>query len=259
MLLAGKSCVITGAGSGVGRASAIVFAREGAKVVCADIMDDWAKETVRLVEEQGGTAAVAACDVTKEDDVQAAIATAVLSFGRLDVMFNNAGVSTPAGAGTFETYDDAAWERLMSINLRGVFYGMKHAILQFKGQGTPGAIVNTGSAAGMVGWGGTVYGTTKGGVIQMTRAVAVEAAPFDIRVNAICPAAMPTTNFGVHDPSQAFQPKPDQFIAGAGQFHPLGRIITPEDCAEAAAFLASDRSRNITGVLLPVDGGYTAR
>ena len=259
MLLAGKSCVITGAGSGVGRASAVVFAREGAKVVCADIMDDWAKETVRLVEAQGGTATVAACDVTKEDDVQAAIATAVSSFGRLDVMFNNAGVSTPAGAGTFETYDDAAWERLMSINLRGVFYGMKHAILQFKGQGTSGAIVNTGSAAGMVGWGGTVYGTTKGGVIQMTRAVAVEAAPFDIRVNAICPAAMPTTNFGVHDPSQAFRRKPDEFIAGAGQFHPLGRIITPEDCAEAAAFLASDRARNITGVLLPVDGGYTAR
>ncbi len=93
----------------------------------------------------------------------------------------------------------------------------------------------------------------------MTRTVAIEAAPFDIRVNAICPAAMPTTNFGVADPAKAFQEKPEQFITGAGQFHPLGRIITPEDCAEAAAFLASDRARNITGVFLPVDGGYTAR
>ncbi len=259
MLLEGKSCVITGAGSGVGRASALVFAREGARVVCADVMEEWAKETVRLVEQQGGTAVVAVCDVTKEDDVKAAVAGAVSNFGGLDIMFNNAGVSTPAGSGPFETYDDQAWDRLIGINLRGVFYGMKHAILQFKAQNGPGAIVNTGSAAGMVGWGGTVYGTTKGGVLQMTRTVAIEVAPFGIRVNAICPAAMPTTNFGVADPAQAFQEKPEQFIAGAGQFHPLGRIITPEDCAEAAAFLASDRARNITGVWLPVDGGYTAR
>ena len=259
MLLEGKSCVITGAGSGVGRASALVFAREGAKVVCADVMEDWANETVRLVEKQGGTAVVVACDVTKEVDVQTAVATAVSSFGRLDVMFNNAGVSTPSGAGPFETYDDAAWDRLIGINLRGVAYGMKRAITQFKAQGTPGAIVNTGSAAGMVGWGGTVYGTTKGGVIQMTRAVAIEAAPFDIRVNAICPAAMPTTNFGVHDSSQAFQQKSEEVVSMVGQMHPLGRPILPEDCAEAAAFLASDRARNITGVLLPVDGGYTAR
>jgi len=259
MLLEGKSCVITGAGSGVGRASALVFAREGARVLCADVRDDWAAETVRLVEKQGGTAVAVACDVTREADVEAAVAAAVASFGRLDVMFNNAGVSTPPGAGPFETYDAAAFDRLIDINLRGVFYGMKHAIVQLKAQGTPGAIVNTASAAGMVGWGGTVYGTTKGGVIQMTRAVAIEAAPFDIRVNAICPAAMPTTNFGVHDPSQAFQQKPDEMVSAAGQLHPLGRPILPEDCADAAAFLASDRARNITGVLLPIDGGYTAR
>ena len=259
MLLDGKSCVITGAGSGVGRASALIFAREGAKVVVADVMEDWARETVRLVEEQAGIAVAAACDVTREADVVAAIGGAVSNFGRLDVMFNNAGVSTPAGAGPFETYDDAAWERLMNINLRGVFYGMKHAILQFKAQGGGGAIVNTGSAAGLVGWGGTVYGTAKGGVIQMTRAVAMEAAPFDIRINAICPAAMPTTNFGVHEPDKAFQEKSEQALAMSGQFHPLGRFITPEDCGEAAAFLASERAANITGVMLPVDGGYTAR
>jgi len=259
MLLEGKSVVITGAGSGVGRASSLVFAREGARVVCADVMEDWAKETVRQVEAQGGTAVVAACDVTKERDVAAAVAAAVSSFGRLDVMFNNAGVSTPPAAGPFETYDEVAWERLMAINLRGVFYGMKHAIVQFKSQGGGGAIVNTGSAAGMVGWGGTVYGTTKGGVVQMTRTVAIEVAPFGIRVNAICPGAMPTTNFSAHDPSQAFQERPEELVAAVGQMHPLGRIITPEDCAEAACFLASDRARNITGVLLPIDGGYTAR
>jgi NAD(P)-dependent dehydrogenase (short-subunit alcohol dehydrogenase family) len=259
MELEGKSVVITGAGSGVGRASALRFAREGARVVCADVVEDWAKETVRLVDEEGNTAVVAVCDVTREDDVARAIAAAVAGFGRLDVMFNTAGVATPAGAGPFETYDDEQWDRLMGINLRGVFYGMKHAVLQFKRQGDGGVIVNTGSVAGMVGWGGTVYGVSKGGVVQMTRAVAVEAAPFDIRVNAICPGAMPGTNFGVHDPDQAFQEKPAELLELAGGLHPLGRVVTAEDCAEAALFLASDRARNITGVLFPVDGGYLAR
>jgi NAD(P)-dependent dehydrogenase (short-subunit alcohol dehydrogenase family) len=258
LLLEDKVCVITGAGSGVGRASSLVFSREGATVVCADIMEEWAKETVRQVEAQGGAAVVAVCDVNKEAEVQAAIETALSNFSRLDVMFNNVGVATPPGGGAFETYDDAKWERLMDTNLRGIFYGMKHAILQFKAQGTPGSIVNTGSVSGLVGWGGTVYGTTKGGVHQMTRAVAIEAAPFDIRVNAICPAAMPT-NFGVTDPSLAFQERSPQALAAMSQLQPLGRYIDPADIGEAAAFLASDRAHNITGVMLPVDGGYTAR
>ena len=258
MLLDGKSVVITGAGSGVGRASALAFAREGASVVCADVMDDWAKETVRLVEADGGTAIAVACDVTDEDQVRATVAGAASTFGRLDAVFNNAGVATPPGAGPFETYTEEQFDRLIDINLKGVFFGMKHAVLTFKEQGGPGAIVNTASVAGMVGWGGTVYGVTKGGVVQMTRAVAIEAAPFDIRVNAVCPAAM-ATNFGVADPTQAFQEKPAQLLEMMGSLQPLGRVIPPEDVAEAAVFLASDRARNITGVLLPVDGGYLAR
>lgn len=104
-----------------------------------------------------------------------------------------------------------------------------------------------------------MYGTTKGAVVQMTRAVAIEAAPFGIRVNAICPAGMPTTNFGVHDPDRAFQAKSEEQLNAVGSFHPLGSYITPEDCAAAALFLASDDARNITGVLLPIDGGYVAR
>ena len=259
MLLEGKSVVITGSGSGVGRASALAFAAEGARVVCADVRDDWAKETVRLVEDAGGTAVVQPCDVTVEQDVASAVGCAVDRFGRLDVMFNNAGVATPAGAGKFEDYEDADWDRLMNINARGVFYGMKHAIRQFKAQGNGGVIVNTGSVAGMVGWGGTIYGTSKGAVLQMTRAVAVEAAPFGIRVNAICPAGMPTTNFGVYDPEGAFQSKPEEHLQAVGSFHPLGTYITPEDCAAGAVFLASDQARNITGVFLPIDGGYVAR
>jgi NAD(P)-dependent dehydrogenase (short-subunit alcohol dehydrogenase family) len=145
------------------------------------------------------------------------------------------------------------------VNFRGVFLGCKHAVIQFKQQGDGGVILNTGSIAGLVGWGGTVYGATKGGVHQLTKAVAVECTPFDIRVNAICPAAMPYTNFaaagGMETPAGGI----DQIAEHVGSMHPLGRAITAEDCAEAAVYLVSDRARNITGVLLPVDGGYVAR
>jgi NAD(P)-dependent dehydrogenase (short-subunit alcohol dehydrogenase family) len=119
--------------------------------------------------------------------------------------------------------------------------------------------VNTGSVAGMVGWGGTVYGATKGAVNQITRGIAIECAPFGIRVNAVCPAGMPFTNFSVPDAEAGSQGMGDDLGSAVGQMHPLGRPITAEDAAEAALFLASDMASNITGVLLPVDGGYVAR
>jgi NAD(P)-dependent dehydrogenase (short-subunit alcohol dehydrogenase family) len=256
--LEGKSVVITGSGSGVGRASALLFAAEGARVTCADVQDDWVKETVRQIEDAGGTAQAQVCNVTVESDVQAAIAAAVDSYGRLDVMFNNAGVSTPRPGMLFEEHTDADWDRLFDINLRGVFYGIKHAVLTFKAQGGGGSIVNTASVAGMVGWGGTVYGATKGGVIQLARGVAVEVAPFDIRVNCICPAGMPTTNFVLMG-ADPFADKDAGILEHVANTHPIGRVITPEDCAAAALFLASDAAHNITGVALPVDGGYIAR
>ena len=259
MLLSGKSVVITGAGSGVGRASSLRFAEEGARVVCADVRADWAQETVQLVTTRGGTAVLQHCDVTREADVLTAIEAAVRHFGRLDVMFNNAGVTGAVPGKTFEQFDDADFQRLVDINLRGVFYGCKHAVATFKKQGGGGAIINTGSVAGMVGFGSVLYGLTKGGVHQLTRGVAIECAPFDIRVNAICPAAMPHTNFTLSSPDTAFQPKPAEEIQKIGTLHPLGRPITAEDCAAAAVFLASDQARNITGVLFPIDGGFTAR
>lgn len=250
--LADKSVVITGAGSGVGRASALLFAAEGARILVADVRDDWAKETVRLVMEAGGFAVAQHCDVTVEEEVAAAIAAAAEHFGRLDVMFNNAGVTGAKPGATFADCSEADWRRLTDINFGGVFYGCKHAVMRFKAQGRGGAIVNTGSVAGMVGFGSVVYGATKGAVNQMTKGLAIECAPFDIRVNAICPAAMPLTNFAVI-------PQTDEVLRTIASMHPLGRYITAEDCAAAALFLASEDAKNITGVLLPVDGGYVAR
>ncbi len=145
------------------------------------------------------------------------------------------------------------------MNLLGVFFGCKHAVAQFKQQGGGGVIVNTGSAAGMVGWGGVVYGSTKGAVNQLTKAVAIECAAEGIRVNAICPGAMPFTNFSVPQAAEGSVGMPKELGEQTGKLHPLGRPVTAEDCAAAAAFLASDGAANITGVLLPIDGGYVAR
>ena len=259
LLLPDKVAVITGAGSGVGRASALRFAEEGAAVVCADVREDWVQETADLVTAKDGRALAQLCDVSVEDDVAGAVQAAVDAFGRLDVMFNNAGVTGMTPGMKFEDHTADDFERLTGINFRGVFNGCKHAVIRFKQQGDGGVIVNTGSVAGMVGWGSVVYGATKGAVNQLTRGVAIECAPFNIRVNAICPAAMPHTNFILRSPDVAFEPKSDEEIAMMGSLHPLGRPITAEDCAAAAAFLASDEAINITGVLLPIDGGFVAR
>ncbi|HET6948875.1 MAG TPA: SDR family oxidoreductase [Acidimicrobiales bacterium] len=259
MLLEDKNAIVTGAGSGVGRASALRFAAEGARVVCADLDVETAKETARLVEAAGGTAVPVGVDVSDEAQVAVAIGAVVEHFGRLDVVFNNVGIPTPRLGSILEDHTAEDFARLFAVNVGGVFHGCKHAVLRFKQQGGGGAIVNTGSVAGLVGWGGTVYGATKGAVHQLTKAVAVEVAPFGIRVNAICPAGMPFTGFmaagGVTLADDALAAAAQQ----VGASHPLGRPITAEDCAEVAAFLASDRAANITGVLVPVDGGYVAR
>ncbi len=258
MQLEGKIAIITGAGSGVGRVSALRFAQEGASVVVADIDLDRAKETVSQVEAAGGIAVAERCDVSQDADVASLVATAVDRFGRLDILFNNVGIPTPRLGMVFEDHTVEDFDRLTSVNFRGVFLGCKHAVIQFKKQGGGGVILNTGSVAGLVGWGGTVYGATKGAVHQLTKAVAIESAPFDIRVNAICPAGMPYTNFAAAGGMPAGTDV-SEVAKHVGSMHPLGRPITAEDCAEAAVYLCSDRAANITGVLLPVDGGYVAR
>ena len=259
MLLEDKVAVITGAGSGVGRASALRFAEEGAAVVCADIDLVRAKETEAQVEAAGGRAVAQRCDVAEEPEVTAVIACAIGRFGRLDVMFNNVGIPTPRLGMVFEDHSLEDFERLTAVNFRGVFLGCRLAVLRFKEQGEGGVILNTGSVAGLVGWGGTVYGATKGAVHQLTRAVAVEVAPFGIRVNAICPAGMPYTGFMAAGGMELSGAELEAVATHTGSMHPLGRPITAQDCAEAAVYLCSDRAANVTGILFPIDGGYVAR
>jgi NAD(P)-dependent dehydrogenase (short-subunit alcohol dehydrogenase family) len=229
-LLAQKSTVITGAGSGVGRASALRFAEGGALLVCADIRLDWAKETVLQIEDTGGVAIPQECDVAREDDVVAAIASAVDQFGRLDIMFNNAGIPTPRRGTAIEDHTIEDFERLVSVNLGGVFLGCKHAVAQFKRQGG-GVILNTGSVAGLVGLGDAVYGATKGAVHQLTRAVAIEGAPSGIRANAICPNGIPFTNFtaagGTVVPADALE----RYAERVGSINPLGRSAQGWRCS----------------------------
>ena len=188
------------------------------------------------------------------------MATAVDRFGRLDIMFNNVGIPTPRLGMAFEDHSVEDFDRLTAVNFRGVFLGCKYAVIQFKQQGGGGVILNTGSVAGLVGWGGTVYGATKGAVHQLTKAVAVEAAPFAIRVNAICPAGMPYTE--LHGGrrhghlERATSSRSPSTPVPCTRWDDRSRRRTvprrPSTCAPTPA-------ANVTGVLLPIDGGYVAR
>lgn len=264
-LVQGKVAVITGTASGVGRAAALLFARHGARLVLADVDAAGAEETAAMVRAEGGEAIGVACDVGDAAQVDAAVAAAVTAYGRLDIIYNNAGITVPPrpgqGARRFVDTEQAEFDRIYRVNVEGVINGCKAAIRQFEKQlkdsggqdasGCGGVIVNTASVAGLIGYGGVVYGSSKGAVTLLTRTLALELAPQRIRINSVCPAGMPT-NFipGLHQSNAA-----KESMAAA---HPLGKPIDPMDCAQAALFLASDMASNITGVNLPVDGGLSA-
>jgi NAD(P)-dependent dehydrogenase (short-subunit alcohol dehydrogenase family) len=255
-LLQGKVVVITGAGAGVGRAATILFAKHGAKVLAVDVALEAAEESAKLARDEGGIAIAQHCDVTNYVAVSAAVETAVREFGRIDVMYNNAGVATklPEGGGVSSFLDGSYEElmRIMGINAGGVANGCRAAMIQFRKQGRGGVIVNTSSIAGLIAYGGADYSATKGAVSILTRSLAMEAAKDGIRVNAVCPCAMPTNfGFGV----AAWTDKAREMASG---MQPLGELVDPLDCANAALFLASDLASNITGVNLPVDGGIAA-
>jgi NAD(P)-dependent dehydrogenase (short-subunit alcohol dehydrogenase family) len=254
-LLAGKVAVITGAGSGVGRAACLIFAEEGAKVVAVDRDGQAAEATAASAREAGGEAIAWACDVADHLAVEALVAATVEAFGRLDVIYNNAGITIlpepGKGLPRFVDTDPDRIERVYAVNVYGVMNGCRAAIRQFEAQGGGGVIVNTASVAGLVGYGGVIYGSSKGAVTQLTKTLALEVAGQGIRINSVCPAGMPTNYIPGMSSSDAAR-------ASMAAAHPLGRPIEPEECARAALFLASDLASNITGVNLPVDGGLTA-
>ena len=258
-LLHGKVAVITGAGSGVGRAACGLFARQGAKVLAVDIDLAAARETANRVAAEGGEALATRADVADEAAVSEAVHAAVVAFGRLDVMYNNAGITieptaaVPRLPSLVETSAEQM-QKLFDVNVRGVLHGCRAAIQQFDAQNSGGAIVNTNSISGLQAWGGVMYGATKGAVTIITRSLALEVASRGIRVNSVCPAAM-LTSFAGMGKRGPLPPEAKQRLAA---MHPLGRTIDPLDCANAALFLASDLASNITGVNLPVDGGLSA-
>jgi len=246
MRLANKVALITGAGSGMGKSMAEMFAAEGAKIVCADISGKQ-KDVAAAI----GSAAVAVhADVSAEQDVRDMIAMAEASFGRLDILINNAGF----GGGLMPLHEQTTenWDRVHSVNLKGVFFGMKYGVISMMKSGG-GAIVNIASAAGLVGWKGhSIYGAAKAGVIHMTKAAALDYVAKRIRINAVCPGSTWT---GLVKQSEQFpEPPPGIFVIPGT---PMNRWGLASEIAAAALFLASDEASYITGVALAVDGGYS--
>lgn len=248
--LKGKVALITGAASGLGRACAERFAQEGARVVVADIQEEAGKEVAQALPE-GRFVKV---DVTDPASVEAMIAETVQYYGRLDILFNNAGIDgeqAPTAESTLEN-----WRKVLAVNLDGVYYGMKYGIAVMLEQGG-GVVLNMASIVGLVAFGNIPpYSASKAGVIQLTRAAAIEYAAQGIRVNALCPTVVQTPLVERFIQSS---PDPEEMRQRMEKMNPIPGMPTPEDVAAAALFLASDEARFITGVALPIDGGYTAR
>jgi len=257
MRLQGKTAIVTGAASGIGLATALKFGQEGAAVMCADINEEGAAKTAARITGLGGQAAAFKVDVTREAEVQALVAETVKRWDRLDVMFNNAGIEFGIPVTQVQ---ELQWDSLIDVNLKGVFLGCKHSLPQMARQRS-GAIVNTASVAGLRGVAFlSTYCASKGGVVLLTKSLAVEWAQFGIRVNAVCPGVIrtPMAERAVQAGGGLGGGTPEEAWAQLAAGHPLGRVGQPEEVAEAVTFLASDQASFITGVALPVDGGLDA-
>jgi NAD(P)-dependent dehydrogenase (short-subunit alcohol dehydrogenase family) len=247
--LHGKVALVTGGNAGIGKETAQLFAREGARVVIAARRQEEGEQVVAEIRSAGGEAIFVKTDVTEAGDCERAVERAVQTFGRLDVAFNNAGVLA-FGKAVAEV-DEAEWDHVLDVNLKGVFLSMKYEIPAMLKAGG-GSIINMSSVGGLVGsaLGIAAYHASKHGVLGLTKAAALEYAPLKIRVNAVCPGAstseMTDTWFAGSSLREAFIER-----------HPLGRLGEPGDSARATLFLASDASSFITGAALPIDGGYS--
>jgi len=250
---AGKVAFVTGAAGGIGRATALAFAREGANVVVSDISEQNVRETARMIEAAGGQALAIRCDVTRAEDVEAALETTSATFGRLDVAFNNAGVEQAKKALADITEEE--WDRIIAIDLRGTFLCMKYEIPLLLQQGG-GAIVNTSSGAGVKGFEGqAAYVAAKHAVVGLSKAAALDYAQENIRINAICPGIIDTPmmdRFGGGTPEGK-----ERELASAAAAEPIGRAGKPEEIAAAVVWLCSDASSFATGHAMVVDGGQT--
>ena len=244
--LAGKVALVTGASSGIGRATAQVFAREGAKLVLADVVAEGSEELVRQIGESGGEACFIKTDVARAAEVEAMVARAVETYGRLDCAFNNAGVLVKDRPGDVAHTLEEDWDFILNINLKGVWLCMKYEIQQMLAQGG-GAIVSTSSVAGLRGAGGAAYVASKYGVVGLTKSATLAYAGKNIRINAVCPGS-------VYTPMWVSTTLEGRKKAEARS--PIGRLAAPEEVAEVVVWLCSDAASYVTGVSMPVDGGY---
>jgi NAD(P)-dependent dehydrogenase (short-subunit alcohol dehydrogenase family) len=251
--LDGKVALITGGASGIGEATAKLFAKEGAKVAVADVQTAKGRAVVADIKAAGGEAAFIRANVVREGDAKRMVEFTVKRYGRLDILFNNAGVENPKPE--VET-SVAEWDKVMNVNVKGVFLGTKYAVPEMKKSGG-GSIINTSSIFGLIGSPGfAAYHASKGAVRLLTKATALAHAGDNIRANSICPGVIETPMFA-EVLSQA--PNPDTARAEWMKTEPIGRFGRPDDIAYGALYLASDESAYVTGTELVIDGGYTAQ
>ena len=255
MKLGDKTAIITGAGGGIGRAAALLFAREGAGIGVVDTNEKAARETASLITEGGGRAYALTADVSRGDDVKRMVADTAAKLGPPTILFNNAGMSSGFPKPSLVDISEEAFDRMIAVNLRGVWLGMKHAI-PYMIEAGGGSIVNTASIAAFIACGSAEYAASKAGVLGMTRVAALEYGPYNIRVNAICPGATATPmaqRAAAAHPTGAAASDPKR-LARMGV---LGRFAVPDEMAKAALFLASDDSSFATGATFVIDGGWT--
>jgi NAD(P)-dependent dehydrogenase (short-subunit alcohol dehydrogenase family) len=251
--LEGKSALVTGGASGIGRATALAFAREGARVAVADILEEAAQGTVAEIEAMGGQAHAIACDVTDDDAVKAMIAATVDAFGGLDCAFNNAGIApyqVNAGGQKIADVAPEAWRRLIDVNLTGVWLCLRHEVAQMRAQGSGGVIINTASILGLIGSAtSSAYVAAKHGVVGLTKTAAADHAEDNIRVNAVCPGYIETAMT-----EETMRRRGERILARV----PMARMGQAGEIAEAVVWLCSPKASFVTGVSWAVDGGYTA-